>query len=151
MDAWFINRILFPSSQRASLGSSCDAPDPISMDFKQFSPQCALRMLHTHHPQLHSLALTHTYPTGFLSTMDISQDRSHQPGTSHGLGAHFTSLVKKRPQKWKTQVLTSTTLSTTFDVTCKRQCLQADLAAILAISYLWYWRRSLGWWIVVDR
>ena len=36
------------SPMDASLGGSCDAPDPISMDLKQFFQQGALRMLHTY-------------------------------------------------------------------------------------------------------
>ena len=60
--------------------------------------------------------------------MDISQERSRQPATSRGLGMHFTSPMKKRPGKRKTQVMTTTA----FDATRKRQRLQADLAAMLA-------------------
>jgi len=60
--------------------------------------------------------------------MDISQERSRQPATSHGLGSHFTSTVKKRPGKRKTQVMTTTV----FDAASKRQCLEADLATMLA-------------------
>ena len=40
------------------------------------------------------------------------------------------SLVKRQPGKWKTQVMATTT----FDTTCKRQHLEADLAAMLATS-----------------
>jgi len=60
--------------------------------------------------------------------MDISQDRSRQPATSSGLGIHFTSPVKKRPPKQKSQVM----MTTTFDAICKRQCLQAEVEAMLA-------------------
>jgi len=60
--------------------------------------------------------------------MDISQDRSRQPATSRGLGIHYTSPVKKRPGKRKTQVMTTTV----FDATRKRQRLETDLAAMLA-------------------
>ena len=54
--------------------------------------------------------------------MDISRDRSRQPATSRGLGAHFTTPEKKRPGKRKTQVMTTTT----FDAARKRQRLEAE-------------------------
>ncbi|KIM38191.1 hypothetical protein M413DRAFT_30325 [Hebeloma cylindrosporum] len=60
--------------------------------------------------------------------MYISRERSRQPATSRGLGAHFTSPVKKRPGKRKTQVMTTTA----FDATRKKQRLQDELDALLA-------------------
>ena len=86
-----------------------------------------------HHPQLlpRPSAPTRDCPTDFLPWMShCSQDQSHQPATSHGLGAHFTSSVKRRPGKRKTQIMATTT----FDMTRKRQRLEADLAAILSTS-----------------
>lgn len=73
---------------------------------------------------IHRLRLTPTPP----ATMDISQDRSCQPATSCGLGAHFTTPEKKRPGKRKTQVMTTTT----FDAARKRQRLEAEIAEMLA-------------------
>ena len=86
-----------------------------------------------HHPQLLSRpsAPTRDCPTDFLPwTSHCSRDRSRQPATSHGSEAHFTSSVKRRPGKRKTQIMATTT----FDMTRKRQRLEADLAAMLATS-----------------
>jgi hypothetical protein len=62
--------------------------------------------------------------------MDSSRDRSRQPATSRGFGAHFTTPEKKRPGKRKTQVMTTTA----FDAARKRQRLDAEIAEMLATA-----------------
>ena len=62
--------------------------------------------------------------------MDISRDRSRQPATSRGFGAHFTTPEKKRPGKRKTQVMAITT----FDAARKRQRLEAEIAEMFTAA-----------------
>ena len=60
--------------------------------------------------------------------MDISRDRARQPASSHGMGAHYTSPIKKRPGKRKTQVMATVT----FDAARKRQRLEARIDEIMS-------------------